>query len=111
MGDLASWCKLGMSSQGQKGLMKCTVLLTEPQAGAVTLFPDAPNADFDELSNLGTSNIVQARVSAELLTQELSMMPNPCRIVVSGPEAYNSAVRNMCLSNGVDKDAITILEA
>lgn len=109
--DLTDWCKKGMSSKGQRGLLKCTLLLTESQAGAVAPFPDANDAEMSEFDGLDNSSVVQARLSAELLGAELSIMPKPCRIVVSGPEAYNAAARNMLISNGFDKDAITLLEA
>jgi len=109
--DLTEWCKLGMTSEGRKGLMMCTLLLTESQAEAVAPFPDAENAKISDFAALDNTSVLETRLSTELLSKELSKMRSPCRIVVSGPEGYNSAVRNMLLSSGVDKDAITILEA
>jgi len=111
MADLTAWCKSGRASQGQRGLMKCSLLITDSQAGAVAPFPDGEDAQFMEFNDLDNSSVREARLSADLLSEELSSMRTPCRIVVSGPEGYNSAARNMLLSNGVDKDAITILEA
>lgn len=109
--DLTAWCKLGLTSNGQKGLLACTLLLTEPQSGATTPFPEAMEAENEEFSHLSNASVSHARLSTELLGKEVSAMRSPCRIVVSGPESYNAAVRNMLLSVGVDKDAITILEA
>lgn len=111
--DLTAWCNLGLTHKGQpKGLMRCTLLLTEPLAEAVAPFPDAKDdagtSDFEALDN---TYVRQTRLSAELLVEELALMPTPCRVVVSGPETFNAAVRSMLLGSGVDKDAITILEA
>jgi len=110
--DLMAWCKLGLGNNGApKGLARCTLLLTEAQAGAVVPFPSAKVAGLAEFEALSNTSVRDNRLSPELLRDELSKMPSPCRIVVSGPETYNAAVRSMLLSNGVNKDSITILEA
>jgi len=111
--DLIAWCSSGLDTSGarKKGLTRCILLLTEPQAGAVAPFPDAADAAIGEFEGLGNTRVLQARLSAEVLVEELSMMQSPCRIVVSGPEAFNAAARSMLLSSGVENDAVTILEA
>lgn len=111
MTDLTAWCKSGMTSDGQMGLVRCSLLLTESQTGAAAPFPDADDADLGEFEALRNSSVLETRLTADFLNEELSMMQRPCRIVVSGPESFNATMRNMLLSSGVDKDAITILEA
>jgi len=110
--NLTTWCTSGMSCDGQpRGLMKCTLLLTDPQAEAVAPFPSVKDNDISDFEALGNTSVLQSRLSTELLTKELSMMQSPFRIVVSGPESFNAAARSMLSAIGVDTDAITILEA
>jgi len=111
--DLTAWCRSGLTSNGlPRGLMRGTLLLTESQAeGSAAPFPDGKDPDFEEFEALANTSVLQTRLSTKLLIEELSRMQSPCRIVVSGPETFNAAVRSMLVSSGVDTDAITILEA
>ena len=47
----------------------------------------------------------------DVVAEELSAMHIPCRIVVSGPESFNAAVKQMLSENKVDVGAITTLRA
>lgn len=113
MAELVAWTKSGLNMENgkRKGLMRCTLLLTEPQAGTPCPFPHVKDAVFSALEELENASVLETRLSTELLMKELGMMDNPCRIVVSGPESFNGAVRSMLTSSDVDAGAITILEA
>jgi hypothetical protein len=50
-------------------------------------------------------------LNVDLIKKMVSNLILPCRVVVSGPSAFNSAVRLMLLESKLDEDYITILEA
>lgn len=114
-----------------KGVRNCTLLLTKGPSHDVLPkrypFPDIPSSNFqndlDKLRALPNARIwVQQNDGERLLTQDLiseavSNMPMPCRILVSGPSGFNSSVRELLLNTNdttglmLEDDAITILEA
>ena len=55
--------------------------------------------------------VLESRLEQQIVTESLSRMPQPCRIVVSGPSGFNAAARGMLIAAGVSHDNITILEA
>lgn len=107
--DMVRWC-----SDSTMGLRHCTLLLTEPNSTAAGAFPDAKEVDavFGDLQSLPNCLVLQARLSQELLAESMSRMPpEDCRIVVSGPAAFNAAAEDMLHRCGVSIDAITVLSA
>jgi len=63
------------------------------------------------VEGLENASVVRGRLSAELLTEAYARMPQPCRVVVSGPGEYNSAVREMLVDLVDDLDSVTVLSA
>eukprot|EP00418_Pyrodinium_bahamense_P072109 CAMPEP_0179099894 /NCGR_PEP_ID=MMETSP0796-20121207/46105_1 /TAXON_ID=73915 /ORGANISM="Pyrodinium bahamense, Strain pbaha01" /LENGTH=533 /DNA_ID=CAMNT_0020797699 /DNA_START=58 /DNA_END=1659 /DNA_ORIENTATION=+ len=102
--ELLGWCRANK-------LQRCSLALTEPQAGVVLPFPDVNDAGLDELASLANVSVEVARVSPELLERDLQTLPSPCRIVVSGPVPFNSAVKDALTQIGVGSEAVTILSA
>ncbi|CAD7930307.1 unnamed protein product [Amoebophrya sp. A25] len=64
---------------------------------------------FQELPN---ARVVEWRLDQKTIKQAVKRMPQPCRVVVSGPTEFNAAARRMLLDTGMLKeDALTILTA
>jgi len=106
--DMIAWCR-----DQNKGLRRCIVLLTEPQNLTAVPFPDTKQADdlINDLVALPNARVLPSRLSQELLADALSTMLMPCRIVVSGPAAFNATAKDMLDQCDVSRDAITILSA
>jgi hypothetical protein len=102
-------------NHNKKGIRRCTILLTNNGA----ILPSVPNFDdqettdnhVDQLRSLPNARVLHSRLTYELVSEAVSHMPKPCRIVVSGPSGFNAAARLMLLQANVNADAITILEA
>ncbi|GMH75566.1 hypothetical protein TrST_g7627 [Triparma strigata] len=100
--------------QINKGLRNCTLLLTDAKASAENSpFPNVTCSanDLNDLKSLPNAEVLESRLSLEIVRGALAKMPEPCRVVVSGPSAFNQAARNMLLEERVSDEAITILEA
>jgi len=102
--DLIKWCR-------EDKLQHLTLVLTEPQNDTVAPFPDVENADLSILASLPNATVLISRISEQMLATELKLCKNPCRTVVSGPEAFNAAAKEMLLQSGLSLAAITILSA
>jgi ferredoxin-NADP reductase len=102
--QLKGWCISGK-------LKRCTLLLTEPQAGSSPPFPEVGEADLAQLADVENMQCIRARLSRELLESELGRLQSPTRLVVSGPAPFNAAAKRMLSEGGVPADAITILNA
>ena len=76
-----------------------------PFAGAA-----APDVDA-ALSGVANAPVLRKRVDRDCVEKAYGKMPKPCRVVVSGPSAFNSAVRNLLADLVDDEDDITILAA
>lgn len=67
------------------------------------------------LSALPNVNIAHGRLTRALLEAELAPLQarggGTVRVLVSGPEAFNGAVKEMLLASGMDEEMVTILEA
>jgi len=89
------------------------LVLTEAQEVQTTPFPDVEGVDADiaEFSALENATVVRSRISFDHMEIELKSLQDPCRIVVSGPAGFNSAVKEMLCKNGIASEAVTILEA
>ena len=96
------------------GLRRCTLLLTNKG-------PPVPSPLFAEggrhetecatLQSLPNAQVVRTRLALPLVSEAMSRMPKPCRVVVSGPSSFNAAAREMLSELAVNTDSITILEA
>merc|ERR1719198_1884381 len=95
--DLVGWCDAGK-------LERCTLIVTEPEAGIAPPFPDIPDSDLSELASLPNARVVSSRLSPELLSSELRLSRKPCRVVVSGPATFNYAVEEMLSQSGIDQE-------
>ena len=96
------------------GLRRCTLLLTAKGPPLPSpLFADGVNheAECDKLQSLPNAQVLRTRLTQELVSEAMSRMPVPCRVVVSGPSSFNAAARSMLSELAVDSDAVTILEA
>jgi len=104
----AAWCR---EEGDAAGLRYCTLLVSPAAAGDVP-FPSAPDVDVDAaVAGLENARVLRARLSAEILTDAYGRMPQPCRVVVSGPGEYNSAVHEMLVGLVEDLDSVTVLSA
>ena len=104
----AAWCR---EEGDAAGLRNATILLSPAAAGEVP-FPNAPDMDIDAaVAGLENATVVRGRLSSGLLTEAYARMPQPCRVVVSGPGEYNSAVREMLMDLVDDLDSVTVLSA
>ena len=63
------------------------------------------------VAGLENASVVRGRLSADILSSAYARMPQPCRVVVSGPGEYNSAVREMLMDLVDDLDSVTVLSA
>ena len=96
------------------GLRRCTLLLTgKGQPLPSPLFAADVNhaPECDRLQGLPNAQVLRTRLTPELVSEAMSRMPAPCRVVVSGPSSFNAAAREMLSDLAVDTDSITILEA
>ena len=64
----------------------------------------------EALQGLDNACILRSRLSSDLVADAVARLPQPCRVVVSGPGGFNAAARDM-LARLVDEDQITILSA
>ena len=96
------------------GLRRCTLLLTGKGPPLPSpLFAGGVNhaTQCDKLQSLPNAQVLRTRLTLELVSEAISRMPMPCRVVVSGPSSFNAAAREMLSELAVDNDSITILEA
>ena len=112
--QIAQWCREGDEA---RGVRQCTLLLTPAANANAPPFPTASAGDAYEAESLlqGLSNVrvLRTRLSADLVSEAFARMPQPCRILVSGPGAFNSAARAMLaelIEDDVDEQ-VTILSA
>lgn len=107
---IADCCRQGT----ERGLRRCTLLLTPASAAGPPHFADAAGGDGDEaareLRGLANATILQSRITPSIVADAIARMPPPCRVVVSGPDGFNTAARSM-LSRLVDDDQVTVLSA
>merc|ERR1712107_118288 len=104
LATLIDWCK-------RKKLQQLTLAISESREGEALPYEEVDDADLTEIASLATATMQHSRLSQELLEHELASLTNPCRVVVSGPSGFNSAVRDMLTDIGVSVDAVTILSA
>ena len=78
-------------------------------------FFEQPTGVLDErittLETLPNTEIQYSRLAMELLDKSVIRMPQPCRYVVSGPNTFNSTVREILTMKNISNDMITVLEA
>lgn len=104
-------------TSSNKGLRHFTLLLTGESDASTekNSFFGKPTGVLDEriiaLETLPNTEIQYSRLTKELLDKSLTRMPQPCRYIVSGPNAFNSSVREMLTMNNISNELITVLEA
>ena len=95
------------------GVRHCTLLLTAANA-APPIFPGASGGDGaaaeSALQDVENATIVRSRLNAGIVSSALDRMEAPCRVVVSGPDSFNSAAREL-LKGVISNDNVTILSA
>ena len=112
--QLAQWCSDGGEARGVRAL---TLLLTPTPEGAhAPPFPVAQGGDGAEaeslLHGLANARVLRERLNASVLADAFSHMPQPCRVVVSGPAAFNTAARGMLAELALDvHEQVTVLSA
>ena len=117
--DIARWCDA--SKQGR--LERCVLAVSGSGHNDALPFPDygAPAAadgssvseDLSTLASLPNVATAEGRVTADMIQRELTLhhARGSFRVVVSGPESFNSAVKGMLAASGVPQNAATILSA
>ena len=112
--QIVQWCREGHESAGREGVRSCNLLLTPSTSTQAPPFPVAPAGDAAEaetlLAGLGNVSMVRGRLSSEVVSEVFKRMPQPCRVVVSGPSAFNAAARGMLADLDVEEQ-VTILPA
>ena len=135
LSEVLEWCQEAVSNQAQVedsswnadakitvGIRNCTLLLTNGNQQKNDLpYPDfSSNSDvlLERLNALPNATVLRQEqgdkkriLNVDLIKKMVSNLILPCRVVVSGPSAFNSAVRLMLLESKLDEDYITILEA
>jgi ferredoxin-NADP reductase len=105
--ELAGYCH-------DQSIERCLVLVTAAaQSSHPPAFSNVANTDV-AAAFAGLDNAVCAqdtRLSEVLLRGELELLQKPLRVVVSGPEGFNAAAKQMLNSLGVEPEAVTILSA
>ena len=94
---------------------RCVLAVSAP-SGDAPIHAGAPAVavveDLDKLRALPNVGIFDSRLTQEMLERELApLRAGVFRVVVSGPEAFNAAVKRMLSDGGVDSEAITVLSA
>mmetsp|Transcript_16180 Transcript_16180/g.48936 ORF Transcript_16180/g.48936 Transcript_16180/m.48936 type:complete len:304 (-) Transcript_16180:1606-2517(-) len=109
--EIAAWCET-------QALRHATLLLTSSSTKAATApFPEAVGGDAAEaeqaLRGLANARVLRSsqRLSPALLADSYARMPQPCRVLVSGPAAFNTAARAALADLVHDDDLITVLSA
>lgn len=107
--QLAKWCTGGEEA----GVRDCTLLLTDANTDTPP-FPDVSGGDkqdaLETLKDLANARIITSRSTADIVAHAVGQMARPCRVVVSGPDGFNSAARKI-LAPLLDEEAVTILSA
>ena len=115
--EITQWCR---EEDHDRGIRNCVLLLTEANGdveGARTPFraPTLPPEQVERtraFASLPNCRLAEKkRLGLDTLAAAVSNMPRPVRVVVSGPNGFNSAVRDMLVKISVPEDAITILTA
>ena len=119
--ELTAWCRsAGVAPSGGARLARCTIAVSPAQtrddeANASSPFTSAPSMmdALDNLRDLPNVRVIQSRVTQELIRGEIAEenVHGKVRVVVSGPEGFNLAMKAMLHVAGVAEDSITILEA
>ena len=103
------WCTDGEEA----GVRDCTLLLTDANIDTPP-FPELSGGDkqaaLETLKDLANARTVTSRLTTGIVAHAVGRMTRPCRVLVSGPDGFNSAAREM-LAPLVDEEEITILSA
>jgi hypothetical protein len=106
--EIAQWCAEGEI----KGVRNFTLLLTASNSDA-PIFPDGPSPDPEtesKLQSLTNARVLRSRLTSTIVAESMARLQRRCRVVVSGPDTFNSAARNM-LTEFVDDEDITVLSS
>ena len=121
--EIAQWCEDAVRFKEKfpdkveaEGLRRCTLLLTPRNATAEGEEPFPNESENNsthslKLQQLPNFSCHRTRINPALLSDAVNAMPAPCRVVVSGPDGFNSVVREMLANLQVGGDHITILKA
>ena len=94
-------------------MRRCTLLLTAKNSSP-PVFPDVDGSDNvaakAALRGLGNARVLRSRLSSGIVAEAVARMPQPCRVVVSGPGGFNAAALEM-LARLVPTGQITVLSA
>ena len=97
----------------KRGVRNCTVLLTAKSADP-PIFPDASSGDKihaqKTLQGVPNARILRSRLRFPIVSEAVTRMPKPCRVIVSGPAGFNNCARAM-LKQLINMDNVTILAA
>ena len=108
--QIAAYCRDSALDEG-RGLRNCTLLVTAKNTESPP-FPGASGGDMaeaeKELHGLENVCILRSRLNATVVSHAVARMPQPCRVVVSGPGGFNSSAREL-LSRFLDAENITVL--
>jgi len=111
--ELATWCS---SSSGFPRLQRC-VIAVSPSSEEAPVYMDSRSSVTENLAKLAAvpnMSVVNSHVTQEMLLRELKPLQSAdffCRVVVSGPEAFNAAVKEMLVNIGVGAETVTVLSA
>jgi len=113
--DVATFCREAADdAQGgaATGVRNLELLLTPAAADGRPPYPEAAAPDaFAALNASQNATITRARLDAPRLAEAYARMPQPCRVVVSGPDAFNRAARAALIGLVEEEDDLTLLSA
>ena len=119
MPQIKQYCEEGLKMHPKnRGLRNYTLLVTEGgqsddmSAPFQGRFDETAVGRYDELlKDITNAKILTTRLNEDIVANAIERMKLPCRVVVSGPDAFNDAARQFLEDCGVNSDMVTILAA
>jgi len=116
--EIKQYCIEGMRPHPKyTGLRNCTLLLTKEKKQEESLPPFNDvfkgNIDYDAILNDAPANVktMCSRLDKNLVEEAVGRLDYPYRIIVSGPDSYNNAARELLEECNVESKHVTILSA
>ena len=120
--EIKQYCLEGNAphpSRKLRGLRHYTLLVTRPgsYSNGEPPFQEAFNDDNESvdyqtlLKGVTNASIRSSRLNKDIIADAVERLGGSYRIVVSGPDSYNNAVRGFLEECGVDSKSVTILSA
>lgn len=119
--EIKQYCLDGLQPHPRnRGLRNYTLLLTEERNGEGER-GGPPYREYasenrtvdccDFLKDVSNATVQKSRLNGRIVEDAVAKWVYPCRVIVSGPDAFNNAAREYLEECGVESKSITILSA